>query len=99
MIIHKSLLNANTIESKIETGDCLGVLKNYPDNFFNLIVTSPPYADSHSSTYPIGGIKPSKYVNWFILRSEEFMRVSNPTGTFILNIKEKVVDGERSTYC
>jgi site-specific DNA-methyltransferase (adenine-specific) len=26
------------------------------------------------------------------------LRVLKPTGTFILNIKEKVVNGERSTY-
>jgi len=30
--------------------------------------------------------------------SKELLRVLKPTGTFILNIKEKVVDGERSTY-
>jgi site-specific DNA-methyltransferase (adenine-specific)/site-specific DNA-methyltransferase (cytosine-N4-specific) len=30
--------------------------------------------------------------------SEQLLRVLKPTGTFILNIKEKVVDGERSTY-
>jgi DNA modification methylase len=43
------------IETKIENGDCLDILKNYPDNFFNLIVTSPPYADSRKGTY--GGVK------------------------------------------
>jgi site-specific DNA-methyltransferase (adenine-specific) len=30
--------------------------------------------------------------------TKELLRVLKPTGTFILNIKEKVVDGERSTY-
>jgi site-specific DNA-methyltransferase (adenine-specific)/site-specific DNA-methyltransferase (cytosine-N4-specific) len=30
--------------------------------------------------------------------SEQLLRVLKPTGTFILNIKEKVVEGERSTY-
>lgn len=30
--------------------------------------------------------------------SEQLLRVLKPAGTFILNIKEKVVDGERSTY-
>ena len=30
--------------------------------------------------------------------SAELLRVLKPTGTFILNIKEKVVNGERSTY-
>jgi site-specific DNA-methyltransferase (adenine-specific) len=84
------------IETKIENGDCLEKLKNYPDNFFDLIVTSPPYADSRSKTY--GGIKPHEYVEWFLPRAEEFLRVLKPDGTFILNIKEKAVNGERHTY-
>ncbi|MDO9154493.1 MAG: site-specific DNA-methyltransferase [Paludibacter sp.] len=71
-------------------------LKNIPDNSVDLIVTSPPYADQRKSTY--GGVHPDKYVEWFLPISGELFRVLKPTGTFILNIKEKVVDGERSTY-
>lgn len=82
--------------AKLECGDCLEILKGYPEASFDLIVTSPPYADSRSKTY--GGIPPNKYVNWFLPRSREFLRVLKPSGTFILNIKEKVVAGERSTY-
>ena len=85
-----------TIQSIIKSGDCAYVLQDYPDNFFDLIVTSPPYADCRAKTY--GGIKPDKYVEWFIPKSEQFLRVLKPTGTFILNIKEKVVAGERHTY-
>lgn len=33
------------IKTKIQTGDCFKVLQKYPDDFFDLIVTSPPYAD------------------------------------------------------
>lgn len=84
------------IETKIENGDCLEILKKYPENFFNLIVTSPPYADSRSKTY--GGVKPNDYVEWFLPRAEEFFRVLKPDGTFLLNIKEKAVNGERHTY-
>lgn len=83
-------------KTDILPGDCLDILKNFPDNHFNLIVTSPPYADSRSNTY--GGIKPNKYVKWFLTRSEEFLRVLKPDGTFILNIKEKAINGERHTY-
>lgn len=83
-------------ETIIKHGDCLSILKKHPDNFFDLIITSPPYADSRKSTY--GGIAPGKYVDWFLPRSDQFLRVLKPTGTFILNIKERVVNGERSTY-
>ena len=84
------------VESQIIAGDCAEVLRNYRDNFFDLIVTSPPYADSRKATY--GGIRPEEYVEWFLPKSEQFLRVLKPTGTFILNIKEKVTQGERNTY-
>lgn len=82
--------------NKIIIGDCEKVLANFPDNSIDLIVTSPPYADSRKNTY--GGIHPNKYVDWFIPKSIEFHRVLKPTGTFVLNIKERVYNGERHTY-
>ncbi len=71
-------------------------MRKYPDNAFDLIVTSPPYADKRKNTY--GGVAPEKYVEWFLPRSEEFLRTLKPSGTFILNIKEKAEDGERHTF-
>ena len=77
-------------------GDSKEILKKIPANSVDLIVTSPPYADQRKGTY--GGIHPDKYVQWFLPITGEMLRVLKPTGTFILNIKEKVLDGERSTY-
>jgi site-specific DNA-methyltransferase (adenine-specific)/site-specific DNA-methyltransferase (cytosine-N4-specific) len=77
-------------------GDCKEILKSIDDYSVDLIVTSPPYADQRKNTY--GGVAPDKYVEWFLPISKELLRVLKPTGTFILNIKEKVIDGERSTY-
>ena len=85
-----------SIKTEIVTGDCLQLLPNFPDDFFNLIVTSPPYADRRNKTY--GGIKPDEYVEWFLPRSAEFLRVLKPDGTLMLNIKEKAINGERHTY-
>lgn len=77
-------------------GDCEETLIKFPDNCVDLIFTSPPYADRREKTY--GGIKPDKYVEWFLPKAEQFLRVLKPTGTFVLNIKELTVDGERHTY-
>ncbi len=82
--------------NSIICGDCVDILKKYPGNCIDLIVTSPPYADRRKTTY--GGIHPDDYVEWFIPRAKEFLRVLQPTGTFILNVKESAVDGERHTY-
>lgn len=77
-------------------GDCGEILTNFADNSIDLIFTSPPYADQRVSTY--GGIPPDKYVDWFLPKAKEFLRVLKPDGSFVLNIKERVVDGERHTY-
>lgn len=94
--IDYSIPSTKKIETNIYLGDCLEVLPNFENETFDLIITSPPYADSRSKTY--GGIKPDKYVEWFLPRAKEFLRVLKKDGTFILNIKEKVVSGERHTY-
>lgn len=77
-------------------GDCEKQLLKVPDNSIDLIFTSPPYADQRKNTY--GGVLHDEYVDWFLPISRQLLRVLKPTGTFVLNIKEKVVDGERSTY-
>jgi site-specific DNA-methyltransferase (adenine-specific) len=84
------------IKPNIILGDCLDALKGVEENSVDLIVTSPPYADRRAKTY--GGVKPEEYVAWFLPRSKEFLRVLKPDGTFILNIKEKVENGERHTF-
>jgi site-specific DNA-methyltransferase (adenine-specific) len=84
------------VRCELRLGDCHQQLKSIPDNSIDLVVTSPPYADQRKSTY--GGVQPDQYVEWFLPISRELLRVLKPTGTFVLNIKEKVLDGERSTY-
>jgi DNA modification methylase len=82
--------------NQIILGDCEQVLKSIPNDSVDLIFTSPPYADQRKTTY--GGVKPDEYVDWFMPKAQEFYRVLKPKGTFILNIKERVVNGERHTY-
>jgi site-specific DNA-methyltransferase (adenine-specific) len=84
------------IINTLHHGDCLDVLSTFPSDVVDLIVTSPPYADSRKTTY--GGIHPDRYVEWFLPIGAQLKRVLKPDGSFILNIKEKVVGGERHTY-
>ncbi len=89
-------MNSQEITTTLVLGDCLEELKKLESKSVNLIVTSPPYADQRTSTY--GGIKPDKYVEWFMPIAAELKRVLRDDGTFILNIKERVANGERHTY-
>ena len=82
--------------NKIYNESCLDTMKKMEENSIDLIISSPPYADRRKTTY--GGIHPDRYVEWWLEISKELQRVLKPTGSFILNIKENVVDGERHTY-
>jgi site-specific DNA-methyltransferase (adenine-specific)/site-specific DNA-methyltransferase (cytosine-N4-specific) len=84
------------ITTAILLGDSRKALKTLDNHSVDLIVTSPPYADRRKNTY--GGIAPEKYVEWFLPTSKQLLRVLKPTGTFILNIKEKANNGERNAY-
>ncbi|MBE9012147.1 DNA methylase [Pseudanabaenaceae cyanobacterium LEGE 13415] len=88
--------NPQSWHNKLILGDCLEALRRLPSESVDLIITSPPYADSRKKTY--GGISPDQYNDWFLARAIELKRILKPEGSFILNIKEKVVDGQRHPY-
>src|SRR5437868_2979148 len=81
---------------KIHLGDSRKILKKYPDGYFNLILTSPPYADARKKHYD--SISLEDYPSYFQEFHDEFWRVLAPSGSFILNIKDKVVNGQRDRY-
>jgi len=81
---------------ELYNGDCVEMLKQVKDSSVSLIMTSPPYGKQRSKDY--GGIDPKKYVDWWFTIEPELRRVLKDDGTFILNIKENVTSGERSTY-
>jgi DNA modification methylase len=72
------------------------VLRQLPDDSVQLVLTSPPYANNRTVQY--GGVPIEEYVDWFLPIGEELMRVLKPTGSFVLNVKERVHEGERATY-
>jgi len=92
----KSFDGQRTPRNTVINGDALAELPKLPAGQVDLIVTSPPYADSRAKTY--GGIHPDKYVDWFLPITEELFRILKPGGSFVLNIKERVVDGQRHTF-
>lgn len=93
MVHHPSLI---PYLDTVTHGDSADVLPALPAQSVDLIVTSPPYADNRPGTY--GGVKPDRYVAWFAPIALQLKRVLKPSGSFILNIKERVVGGERHTY-
>ncbi len=83
-------------KTEVYLGDSREILKKYPDGYFNLIMTSPPYADARKNHYD--SISTANYPEFFLSFHEEFWRVLAEDGSFVLNIKDKVVDGVRDRY-
>jgi len=81
---------------RIIHGDCLSVVSTLREECIDLIITSPPYADNRKKSY--GGVPIKHYVEWFLPISDQLKRVLKPEGSFILNIKERAINGERQTY-
>jgi site-specific DNA-methyltransferase (adenine-specific) len=90
------LAHAGNSAIKILQGDCVTVLPSLATASIDLIVTSPPFADARKHVY--GGVPPDAYVEWFLPISHELYRVLKPSGSFVLNLKEKVHSGERHPY-
>ncbi len=78
--------------NQIFCGDACRLLSRLPAQSVDLIFTSPPYANQRRKQYP--STPPDQYVDWFIPIAAQLQRVLKPTGTFILNIKENVVQNE-----
>ncbi len=80
---------------QVVCGDSRKILADYVGQV-DLIVTSPPYADARRNHYD--SIHPDKFVEWFLTFHEPFFSALKPTGSLVLNIKDKVVNGVRHRY-
>jgi len=83
-------MKMNTIYNE----DCLDTMAKMPDNFVDLVVTSPPYEDFNGSGY--GGqtkdiLFMKLYSEFFDKFMKEVFRVLKPNGQFYLNLKNKTL--------
>lgn len=65
-----------------------------PSESIDLFFTSPPYADMRAYSR----IHPDDYVEWFLPFAAAMFAATKPEGSFVLNIKDRVVGGERHPY-
>jgi site-specific DNA-methyltransferase (adenine-specific) len=76
-------------------GDSREELKAY-EGQVDLIVTSPPYADARRKHYD--SVHPDEFADWFMTFHESFWNALKPSGSLVINIKDKVVNGVRHRY-
>lgn len=84
--------------NKIYYGDCAKLSKEVPDGFVDLVVTSPPYAKMVSYGAGVKTFEPEMYGDWFLPLAVEISRFLKDTGSFIMNINDQIIGGERSIY-
>ena len=83
--------------NKIYNTNCTDGLKQLDDECVDLVFTSPPY--SSMKKYDVfEGIAPDQYNHWFIPIVKELNRVIKKTGSFILNINDKVENKFRNPF-
>lgn len=88
-------LNRSGVASTVICGDSREELKAF-EGLADLIVTSPPYADARRKHYD--SVHPDEFVEWFLTFHEPFFNALKPTGSLVINIKDKVVDGVRHRF-
>ncbi len=84
--------------NKIYCGDCFNLIDLIDENSVDLVVTSPPYADLRNYGEKFNIIKPDDYVDWLLPINDKIFRVLKSTGSFIINIGDKVVNRKRHIY-
>lgn len=84
--------------NKTYLGDCMKLSKKLPPNSVDLVVTSPPYADTVYYGENVKVFDPEKYVDWFLPLFHEAKRFLKDSGSFILNINDRASNGDRQIY-
>ncbi|HEV2487566.1 MAG TPA: site-specific DNA-methyltransferase [Terracidiphilus sp.] len=80
-------------------GDAAELMPRLPRQSIDLFFTSPPYADARAYSR----IHPDRYVDWFLPFARAMFSAAKPTGSLILNIKNRVANrgplrGQRHPY-
>lgn len=86
------------LEGRFLAGDCETVLRRFPDDSIDLVLTSPPYADKRDYGTEGSSVSADEYVAWFLPKARQIHRVLKPTGSFVLNISDKVIGDYQHLY-
>ena len=85
--------------NRIYNENCLDTMSRMPDNFIDLIVTSPPYDDMDENFNPIpkNGMRNYKGYTWDFKRiAEEMYRTLKEGGAVIWVVNDPVIKGSES---
>ncbi len=87
------------LDDGVVLGDAGELMARLPRGSVDLFFTSPPYADARAYSR----VHPDRYVDWFLPFARAMYNAVKPTGSLILNIKNRVANrgplrGQRHPY-
>ncbi len=77
------------LDTGLIEGDSASILPSLPRESVDLFFTSPPYADARGYTR----VHPDRYVEWFLPFARSMYDAVKPSGSLIINIKNRVANG------
>jgi len=86
------------MKSETRFGSCFDLIQDVASETIDLGVTSPPYADAVSYGDHIPVFHGDHYADWFLPLANEIYRTLTPSGSFILNINDKINKKQRGIY-
>lgn len=98
LLLPEHLSDGWPYRNKIILGDCFELITKLEDNSVDLVITSPPYADVVSYGKGVDIYHADDYANWILPLFSEIHSVLKPSGSFILNINDRIVKKQRHTY-
>lgn len=90
--------NMDLKKNNLYIGDCIKLSKKLANNSIDLVITSPPYADTVKYGEKVQNFKSYQYVDWITDLFDILYDKVKDDGSFILNINDKIESGLRSTY-
>ena len=88
MIYTKDIKQGELPINQIICGDCLEVMRKFPDNSVDLIVTSPPYNLNKDYGKFKDNLEEKKYFEWCGKWLKELFRILKADGRFCLNVAD-----------
>ena len=95
----KRLVKSNRLGvNAVYCGDCASLLKSFPDDSVDVVITSPPYFQQRGYTGIGVGMEHSvdNYLQALLESFGEMVRVIKPTGSILYNIGDKI-NGKKGT--
>lgn len=84
-------------DAALYLGDSLDVMRGWPENHVDAIVTSPEYADQRKYAHG-ADTAPEEFADAFEPFLVEMLRVVQPTGSLMLNLGVILRNGEETAY-